>query len=114
MFKKEKTKNKHKRIRAKISGTSKRPRLHVFRSLRHIYVQVIDDSKGKTLLSASDHNVNTKEKGKTSVAFALGKKIAEEAKEKKIKEVVFDRGGNIYHGRIKAVADGARDGGLKF
>ncbi len=114
MFKKEKVKNKHRKIRARISGTSKRPRLHVFRSLKHIYVQVIDDSKGKTLLSASDQDVSTKEKGKSAAAFALGKEIAKRAKEKKIKEVVFDRGGNIYHGRIKAVAEGARDGGLKF
>ncbi len=113
MFKKEKIKRKHRRIRAKISGDSQRPRLHVFRSLKHIYVQLIDDTKGKTLLAGSDHEISGK-KNKTEVAFMLGEKIAEKAKEKKIKEVVFDRGGNIYHGRIKAVADGARKGGLKF
>jgi len=100
-------------VRARISGTADRPRLHVFRSLKHTYAQLIDDEQGKTLAAASDKEVKSKE-GKTGTAFALGEMIAKKGKEKKISEVVFDRGGNLYHGRVKAVADGARKGGLKF
>lgn len=106
---------RHKRIRAKISGTAERPRLCVYRSLKNISVQIIDDVKGVTLVSAS-----TLEKafagygGNKEAAKAIGKTIAERALEKGINEVVFDRGGNLYHGRVKELADGAREGGLKF
>jgi len=103
----------HKRIRAKISGTKARPRLAVFRSSQHIYAQLIDDDAAKVLVSASD--VKMKGKGnKVSRSVEIGKQIAKAALEKKIEKVVFDRGGNVFHGRIKAVADGAREGGLKF
>lgn len=102
----------HKRIRAKISGTKDRPRLCVFKSGKHIYAQLIDDDHGKVLFAVSD----TKMKKGTKVAHALevGKLVAKEALTKKFEKVVFDRGGFLFHGRIKAVADGARDGGLKF
>jgi len=112
---------RHKRIRSKILGTLKMPRLCVFRSEKHIYAQLINDEKGKTLASSSDFNLKnkkilTKEKttGKTSVAFEVGKLIAEKAIALKIEKVVFDRGGYKYHGNVKALAEGAREGGLKF
>jgi len=104
---------RHKRVRAKIKGTEKRPRLCVFRTPKHIYAQLIDDEKGKTILSISDAKI-TKKESKVSLAHEVGKLIAEKAVEKKITQVVFDRGGYKYHGRIKALADGARKGGLKF
>jgi large subunit ribosomal protein L18 len=102
-----------------VNGTQQRPRLNVFRSAAHIYVQVIDDLAGHTLASASDIEESVREragKGATKVARskAVGEVIAERAKEAGIEAVVFDRGGFLYHGRIKAVADGAREGGLKF
>jgi large subunit ribosomal protein L18 len=101
------------RVRAKISGTSSCPRLSVFRSNRGMYVQLIDDQKGQTLVSA--HSKEIKEKSdKTGVSSALGKLIAEKAIAKKIEDVVFDRSSYRYHGRVKALADGAREGGLKF
>lgn len=101
------------RVKAKIYGTNARPRLVVKRSLNHIYAQIIDDDAKKTLASYSD--LQEKLKGsKTEKALEVGKKIAEKAKELKISEVVFDRNGYIYHGRVKAIADGAREGGLKF
>lgn len=104
---------RHKRIRKKIKGTSFCPRLTVFRSNKHIFVQLIDDNKGKTIISASD--IKKKIKGnKTEVAKKIGVELAKMAKEKKIEKVVFDRGGYKYHGRIKAVAEGAREEGLKF
>ena len=105
----------HNRIRRKLAGTPERPRLAVFRSLTNIYVQVIDDTQGATLVSAS-----TIEKGKRTnggnlaAAKTIGKLVAERAKEKGVKDVVFDRGGYLYHGRIKALADAAREGGLNF
>ena len=105
----------HKRIRHKVHGTAARPRLAVFRSLTNIYVQVIDDTQGNTLVSAS-----TIEKGKLSkggdmaAAKTIGKLVAERAREKGIQKVVFDRGGYIYHGRVKALADAAREAGLEF
>ena len=106
------------RIRKKISGTPARPRLAVFRSQSHIYVQVIDDEEGKTLCAASslDKDLRTKSKRGANVASAkaVGQLIANRAKEKGIEAVVFDRGGFQYHGRIKALADAAREGGLKF
>ena len=109
---------RHKRVRNKISGTKKCPRLNVYRSLNNIYVQLIDDERGVTLASCStlDKEVAEKIKGKTKSeqAYIVGQTIGERAKTAKIKEVVFDRGGYIYTGRVQKVADGARDAGLKF
>ena len=109
---------RHKRVRNKISGTKKCPRLNVYRSLNNIYVQLIDDERGITLASCStlDKEVADKIKGKTKSeqAYIVGQTIGERAKAAKIKEVVFDRGGYIYTGRVQKVADGARDAGLKF
>ena len=108
----------HKRIRSRISGTDERPRLAVFRSVKHIYAQVIDDDRGITLASASSIEKSTRETLKTGAsvdaAKAVGKLIAERAKEKGVTAVVFDRGAYLYHGRVKALADAAREGGLKF
>ncbi len=106
----------HKRIRKKISGTTERPRLAVFRSLNHIYAQVIDDSSGKTIASASttEPDFRTRYGGNVAAAKEIGKIIAERAKEKGITRVVFDRGGYIYHGRVRNLAEGAREGGLEF
>lgn len=101
------------RTRAKISGTATRPRLSVFRSNKHIYAQLIDDENGKTLLCVSDLEIKQKDK-KTVVAGVVGKQLAQKAETVKIKEAIFDRGGYKYHGRVKALADGAREGGLKF
>ena len=106
-----------RRIRKKITGTSERPRLRVFKSAKHIYAQVIDDSKGHTLLAMSSLHmelVAEDTKGKCGLAKQVGLKLAEKAKAAGIETVVFDRGGNIYHGRVKALSDGARDGGLVF
>ena len=100
-----------RRIRSKVSGTTEMPRLTVFRSNNHIYAQIIDDSTGKTLVSSSD----VKLKGsKVEKATATGKDVATSAKSKKITKVVFDRNGYKYHGRVKALAEGAREGGLQF
>ena len=101
---------RHKKIRARISGTALLPRLSVFRSNKYLYAQLVDDENGVTLVSASDHGV----KGKTKVdrAKAAGALLAEEAKKKHIKRAVFDRGGFSYKGRVKALAEGAREGGL--
>jgi large subunit ribosomal protein L18 len=104
----------HNRIRAKLSGTTERPRLNVYRSLNHIYVQVIDDQKGETLASVSTLGLKLKTGGNVAAAKEIGKAIAEKATAKGIKKVVFDRGGFLYHGRIKALADAAREGGLEF
>jgi large subunit ribosomal protein L18 len=113
--KKEIRKRIHERIRRKLSGTSARPRLAVFRSVAHIYVQVIDDTRGATLVSASSVDKGAKTNGgNVAAAKAIGKLVAERAKEKGIKQVVFDRGGYQYHGRIKALADAAREAGLEF
>jgi len=112
--KQEKRLRRHKRIRAKIIGSSLRPRLCVFRSAQHIYAQLIDDDKGKTLVGASDRDLKGKKEKKTNKAMEVGKLIAKKALEKKIEKVVFDRGGYQYQGRIKALAEGAREGGLKF
>ena len=103
------------RIRRKISGTSARPRLAIFRSNKDIYAQLIDDSNGITIASANSRNKDLANDGnKTEKAKAIGIAIAEAAKAKGIETCVFDRGGNLYHGRIKALADGAREGGLQF
>lgn len=111
-IKKNKKARRIAKIRAKISGTAKRPRLSVFKSNTGIYLQLIDDSKGVTLVSA--HTKEIKKDKDTEVLFELGKLLAKKAIEKKYSEVVFDRGGNLYHGRVKEVAEGAREGGLKF
>jgi large subunit ribosomal protein L18 len=102
----------HARIRAKLSGTGERPRLNVYRSLNHIYAQVIDDQNGLTLVSAS--TIKLKTGGNVAAAREIGKTVAELAVKKGIKSVVFDRGGYLYHGRIKALADAAREAGLEF
>ena len=112
-------KRRHVRVRAKVNGTAARPRLNVFRSSAHIYCQIIDDRLGHTLGAASDIEDSVQEKAgegatKTARSRAVGEVIAERAKAAGIEAVVFDRGGFLYHGRIKAVADGAREGGLKF
>jgi large subunit ribosomal protein L18 len=105
----------HKRIRRKVQGTAERPRLAIFRSVAHIYAQVIDDAKGSTLVSASSVEKAAKTNGgNVAAAKAIGKTVAERAKEKGIKRVVFDRGGYQYHGRVKALADAAREAGLEF
>ena len=113
--KKEIRKRIHTRIRHKVRGATGRPRLAVFRSVAHIYAQVIDDVEGKTLASASSVDKGGKTNGgNVAAAKAIGKLVAERAKEKGIKQVVFDRGGYQYHGRIKALADAAREAGLEF
>ncbi len=115
----ERRARKRARVRKKILGTPNRPRLTVFRSLRHIYAQIIDDSQGKTIVSASSVSKALKDevKGATTerdICKLIGKAAAKLALEKKITEVVFDRNGYLYHGRVRAVAEGAREAGLKF
>lgn len=109
---------KHTRLRKKIKGTPERPRLNVFRSLNHIYAQIIDDTTGNTLVTASTLDVSLKGKlksgGNKEAAKEVGRLIAQKAAEKGIKSVVFDRGGYIYHGRVKELADAAREAGLEF
>lgn len=104
------------RIRAKVSGSSDRPRMSVYRSNKDIYVQLVDDLEGKTVLAASsrDKGIASEKGTKTEIANKVGKLIAERAKEAGIESVVFDRNGYLYHGRVKALADGAREEGLKF
>ncbi|MCX6745033.1 MAG: 50S ribosomal protein L18 [Candidatus Parcubacteria bacterium] len=102
------------RIRQRIKGDAKCPRFNVYRSLQHIYAQLIDDQSGKTLVCASDLELKAKKGKKLDKAKEVGKLIAQKAVAKKISRVVFDRGGFKFHGRVKAVADGAREGGLKF
>jgi large subunit ribosomal protein L18 len=104
----------HDRIREKVAGTGERPRLNVYRSLNHIYAQVIDDANGVTLVSASTVQSKVKTGGNVAAAKEVGKLVAERAREKGIKKVVFDRGGYLYHGRVKALADAAREAGLEF
>ena len=104
----------HKRIRNRLSGSTARPRLAVFRSVKHIYAQVIDDAVGRTLVAASSNEKAASNGGNVAGAKAIGKLVAERAKEKGIKAVVFDRGGYLYHGRVKALADAAREAGLEF
>ena len=106
----------HERIRRKVAGTEARPRLAVFRSLKHIYAQVIDDSKGHTLAAASSNEkkAGMGNGGNVAGAKEVGKLLAQRAKEKGVTKVVFDRGGYLYHGRVKALADAAREGGLEF
>lgn len=132
--KQQKRDRRHRRVRAKVFGTARCPRLCVFRSSKHIYAQVIDDEKGKTIAAANDQEIK-KPKGKSdakrrpeaepkgpvedrkakiAIAYEVGKLLAENALKKKVKKVVFDRGGYKYHGRVKALAEGAREGGLQF
>ena len=114
----EQRKRRHDRLRAKLSGTAERPRLNVYRSLENIYAQVIDDSTGRTVASAStvDREVAkmVSDKNKTQAAQVVGKVVAERAKAVGISQVVFDRGGYRYHGRVKALADASREAGLEF
>jgi large subunit ribosomal protein L18 len=107
---------RHLRVRKKIHGTAARPRLVVFRSSKHTYAQLVDDDRGVTLVGASDSSegIQADAKGKSGRSFALGRLVAEKAKTKGIVKVVFDRAGYRYHGRVKALADGARKGGLEF
>ena len=111
---------RHRRVRGKVSGTPQRPRLNVFRSAQHIYAQVIDDTQGITLAAAGSHEpelrgeVSGDEATKSTAAVAVGKLVAERAQAKGIRQVVFDRGGYLYHGRVKALADAAREAGLDF
>lgn len=114
---KEKRKSKtirHLRVRQKIKGTSARPRLNVYRSLKHIYAQIIDDERGATLVQASSLKVDRTEKAKKDLSVLVGTQVAAAAKEKGIKQVVFDRGASLYHGRVKALAEAARKAGLEF
>ncbi len=108
----EKRVRRHKRIRSRVSGTASVPRLAAFRSNSYIYAQLIDDDSGKTLVSSS--SLEVKGANKTGAAKETGKAVAKKALEQKIKKVVFDRGGYVYAGRVKALADGAREGGLQF
>ena len=116
LSRKESVKRRHRRVRKKVNGTPERPRLCVFRSNKHIYAQVIDDVAQHTLVAASDFNVKSQStSGATcEVSAEVGKLVAQRALEKGIAKVVFDRGGNLYHGRIKALADAAREAGLDF
>ena len=111
-------KKRHNRVRNKIKGTAETPRLSVYRTLNHIYAQIIDDVKGNTLITASTLDKEIKDtlsgKDKKAQAFAVGELLAKKAKSKKIKAVVFDRGGYLYTGRVASLADGARKGGLQF
>jgi large subunit ribosomal protein L18 len=107
---------RHRRVRARISGTAERPRLSVYRSLNHISAQIIDDERGVTIVSASTYekDFQGKDTGNKAAARLVGKKLAERALEKGIANVIFDRGGYLYHGRVSELADGAREGGLKL
>ncbi len=105
---------RHNRVRARVTGTAERPRLNVFRSLNHIYAQLIDDTRGHTITAASTLDTDVTEANKMEEATNVGKLVAERAKAQGITRVVFDRGGYLYHGRIKALAEGAREGGLDF
>jgi large subunit ribosomal protein L18 len=112
----ERRRIRRRRIRKRVSGTVERPRLSVYRSGQHIYAQIIDDIRGVTLVAASSReDLGTIEgKGRLPVSVAVGKRLAERAKQKGVSKVAFDRGGYLYHGRVKALADGARAGGLDF
>lgn len=113
-IKKEKRIRRHKKIRMAMHGTKDCPRLCVFRSNQHIYAQLINDENAKVLFSVSDKDLKSKKGKKADVAKEVGKLVAKKAIESKIEKVIFDRGGFIFHGRVKALADGAREGGLKF
>jgi len=110
----EQRKIRHARVRNKVSGTSECPRLNVFRSNSHIFAQIINDEEGITLVSSSSQSLKIKNGGNVEGATLVGKDIAEKAKKKNIEKVVFDRGGYLYHGRVEALADAARENGLEF
>lgn len=110
----EKRYRRHRRVRARVEGVKGKPRLCVFRSNKHIYAQLINDENGKVLVSANDFKLKIRKGSKAALATEVGKLIAKTAKDLKIEKVVFDRAGYKYHGRIKALAEGAREGGLKF
>ena len=112
--KNEERTRRHARVRTKISGTPERPRLNVFRSNAHIHAQIIDDVNGKTLIAASSVEMKLANGGNVEAAKAVGAEVAKRALEANITEVVFDRGGYVYHGRVQALADAAREAGLKF
>ena len=112
--KNEERTRRHERVRTKISGTPARPRLNVFRSNAHIHAQIIDDVNGKTLVAASSVEMKLANGGNVEAAKAVGAEVAKRALEANITEVVFDRGGYVYHGRVQALADSAREAGLKF
>ena len=117
--KKARRERARKGLRVRIKGTAERPRLVIFRSLKHIYGAIVDDAQGKTLMQVSSLNKDIAEqvkaaKGKMNVSKVIGVALAKKALEKNIQQVVFDRAGRLYHGRVKAFADGAREGGLKF
>lgn len=119
MLRQKRRKRIKKHIRKRIQGTAQRPRLTVYRSIKSIYAQLVDDSTGKTILSVSSISKDLRDKakkanGKIEVAKIVGQVVGEEASKRKIEKVVFDRNGYLYHGRVKAVADGAREAGLKF
>ncbi len=105
---------RHRRVRGKVAGTAERPRLAVFRSNRGVFAQIVDDDSGKTLAGASWVTIKGFEGNKTDQAHAVGRALAEAAKKVGVRSVVFDRGGYLYHGRVKALAEGARKGGLEF
>jgi large subunit ribosomal protein L18 len=105
---------RRRRIRGRVEGSAARPRLSVFRSNKGIYAQVIDDASGTTIAAASSVQLSSSEGSKSEQASAVGKLVAERARDKGVESVVFDRGGYLYHGRVKALADGAREGGLRF
>jgi len=113
-IKKDLKKQRQSRVRAKISGTQEKPRLNVFRSLKEIYTQLIDDENSKTLAAASSLEIKGKDLKKTDLAFKVGELLASKATKAGITKAVFDRAGYKYHGRVKAVAEGARKGGLEF
>jgi large subunit ribosomal protein L18 len=102
---------RHFRVRKRVNGTAERPRLVVFRSDKHIYAQLVDDNAQRTIMTVTDNGLEGK---KVEKSFEVGKKVASLAKERGVTSIVFDRGGYLYHGRVKAVADGAREGGLEF
>ena len=114
LSRKESVKRRHRRVRKKVSGTAERPRLCIFRSNNHIYAQVIDDVAQNTLASASDFNLESQSGATCQTSTEVGKLVAQRAMAQGINKVVFDRGGNIYHGRVKALAQGAREAGLDF
>ncbi|WP_145453050.1 50S ribosomal protein L18 [Staphylococcus hominis] len=107
---------RHARVRTKLSGTAEKPRLNVYRSNKHIYAQIIDDAKGETLVQASsqDKDITSDSTSKVDLSTKVGEVIAKKASDKGIKEIVFDRGGYLYHGRVKALAEAARENGLEF
>ena len=114
MTKRQARLRRHRRVRGKVAGTAERPRLTVFRSNRGIFAQLVDDESGRTLASASWTSLGKSDGSKTEQAEAVGKALAEAAKKAGVESCVFDRGGYLYHGRVKALAEGAREGGLQF